>query len=170
MPCSRPVLSLACFARPDARCSPALHVYHAGTWTYSYYSNGGNLNGNDAGMGGDYSFSNVDHAWYNSNGAVGTMLPALANLGSVAPSFDDSTTAGGVVASLQMESPTARFSAGIVALTFTGAKTGIAVGRFGGFADYDQVRRGSLSSVWFSPLPVNEVPRQPSSSLLAISS
>lgn len=107
-----------------------------GTWTYSYYANNGNLNGNDNGMGGDYTYSALDHAWFNANGAVGTALPAAANLGPVAPSYDQ--TSATVALTAQIESPVALYSAGIAALVFTGAKTGVAVGRFGGFADYDQ--------------------------------
>lgn len=115
------------------------HARHAGTWTYSYYSNNGNLNGNDVGMGGDYSFHSANIGWFNANGAVGTSLPAAANLGPATKSFDDTTTAGGVVAATQLQSPTSLYSVGVTSMTFTSSKTGVSVGRFGGFADYDQV-------------------------------
>lgn len=110
-----------------------------GTWTYSYYSNNGNLNGNDGGMGGDYVYANTNVAFMNSNALSGSIYPALA-FANIVPSFDDGFTAGGVVAATQIQSPLSLYTVGLNSVVFTGAKTGIAVGRYGGFHDYNDVR------------------------------
>lgn len=113
-----------------------------GTWTYSYYANNGNLNNNDAGQG-DFTYPTSNIAFFNANGAIGTQLTGLTGnpnaagsivLGLTAPSYDVGTSG---LTLTQYESPVARFSVGITSLVFTGAKTGIAVGVFGGAADYD---------------------------------